>query len=95
MKARTFANEADARVVIALINAARGFPRTEQGVRVGGGRHVESFTTTTDIEPIELRNGTWAVRSDRIALADISTSGEREIKDDIDDPPDIRVRIQR
>lgn len=84
MRALAVATKAEAQALIAQIDSARGYPRTEVGTRVGGGRHVATITTTTDTVPVPLKDGTWAVRADRLALAGLATVGEREIKDDID-----------
>ena len=93
MKALTFATEAQARLQIALIDAAHGYPRIEPGVYRGGGRHID-VVTTTDHEPIRLKDGTWAVRSDRLALASLATTGEREIKADVEKPADVRAVVE-
>lgn len=95
MRARTVATKAEADALIAQIDAAHGLPRTERGTRVGGGRHVESITTVTDTVPIRLRDGSWAVRSDRLSLARLPVTGERDIKAEIEEPTDIEASKSR
>lgn len=82
MRARTYATEALARVAIAQIDAAHGYPRTYRGVDQHG-EPAGMVVTTTDVEPIRLRDGTWSVRSDRLALASLPTTGERDVRDDV------------
>lgn len=89
MRATTHASRDAALLEIARIDAARGYPITEQGTRVGGGRHVATITTTTDQEPVELKDGTWAVDADRAEAAGVAPGrtprtiddGERATRD--------------
>lgn len=92
MKARAYPTKADALTAIAAIDAHHGYPRAYPGVLHGRGAQAKMVVTTTDVEPIRLRDGTWAVRSDRLALASIARTGEREINDDVEEPADIRAR---
>jgi hypothetical protein len=73
-----FATKAEAEAEVAKINVAKGYPRTEQGTRIGGGRHVETITTTTDDEPIEIVGGTWGVAADRLTAAGIDAKEAKE-----------------
>ena len=91
MRAIAKATKAEAEALIAQIDAERGFPRTEVGIRVGGGRHVDTITTVTDTVPVRLKDGTWAVRADRLALAGLATTGERDVKADIDDAAPLEI----
>jgi len=61
MQAKVYATKGAANTAIGQVNATLGYPRTEVGVRVGGGRHVASITTTTCAAPVELKDGTFAV----------------------------------
>lgn len=91
MRARVLPTKGDAGALIAQIDAVHGYPRTETGTRVGGGRHVATITTATDTVPILLKDGSWAVRSDRLALARLPVTGERDVKADLEEPADVRV----
>lgn len=71
MRATTHASRDAALLEIARIDAARGYPRTEPGVRVGVGIFPATITTITDQAPVELRDGTWAVDADRTEAAGI------------------------
>lgn len=93
MKARVLASEALARALIAQIDAEHGYPRVEPGVYRGDGRHID-VVTTTDHEPVRLKDGTWAVRSDRLALARLPVTGERDIKADVEAPADVRAIVE-
>lgn len=68
MEAKVYATKAGALTVIGQVNAALGYPRTEVGVRVGGGVHVPTITTTTAAHPVPLKDGTFAVRADVLRL---------------------------
>jgi hypothetical protein len=86
-----FAAKASAEAKIREIDAAHGYPRTEVGTRIGGGRHVDFVTTTTDDEPVQLADGTWGVAAERVVLAgldardavekDVPTTAEPVIAD--------------
>lgn len=68
MQAKVYATKAGALTVIGQVNATLGYPRTEVGVRVGGGVHVPTITTTTAAAPIALKDGTFAVQADALRL---------------------------
>lgn len=72
MRATIHASRDAALAEIAKIDVAKGYPRTEVGVRSGGGRHVDTVTTATDHEPVELRDGLWAVDADRAEAAGVA-----------------------
>ncbi len=78
-----FAAKDAAEAKIREIDAAKGYPRTEVGTRIGGGRHVESVTTITDDEPVQLADGSWGVSADRVALAglDARAAVEKDVVD--------------
>lgn len=63
MQAKAYATKAAALAAIAKVNAVKGYPRTEVGVRVGGGIHAATITTTSEADPIALKDGTFAVEA--------------------------------
>lgn len=75
MRVLVRATEAQIRALIAQEDAHRGLPRTEQGTQVGGGRFVESITTTTSAEPVELEDGTWGMSEKAITAPAINRAG--------------------
>jgi len=88
-QAEQFATKAEAEAKIAEINAVHGYPRVEQGTRIGGGRHVETITTLTDDEPVQIAGGAWGVRAERLTRAGLDTKKVKECDVEYDeaDPP--------
>lgn len=87
----SFATKAEAEAEVAKINVIKGYPRTEQGTRIGGGRHVETITTLTDDEPVEIAGGGWGVDAGRLTAAGIDAKKAKEenvILSEDDDPLD-------
>lgn len=87
MRAQVHASKAAARAQVAAINAALGYPRTEQGIRRGAPDSIwpESITTTSECEPLELDDGTWCVPAASIERAGLDARTARDVN------PKVRV----
>jgi hypothetical protein len=66
MDAVRFNDRASAEAAIAEKNRKEGYPRTEEGVRVGGGRFVDLIVTESSAEPLPTKDGKWVVPADAI-----------------------------
>lgn len=66
VEAVIFDDKASADAAIAEQNRKEGYPRAEEGVRVGGGRFVDLIVTESSAEPLPTKDGRWAVPADAI-----------------------------
>lgn len=73
MRAVVHPTKASAEAQIAELNAARGYPKIEPGIRYGGGIFADSITTTSECAPVELKSGGWGVPADALERGGFET----------------------
>lgn len=83
MRVLSRASKAEVEALIAQENAHRGYPKTDPGTQVGGGVFVESITTTSAAEALELEDGSWGLPESAITAPGISRAGiaDRPVKE--------------